>query len=50
MLFLRLLSFLLPERLRYEWLHEWHAESYAVRRETNAVATLRFLCGAWADV
>jgi hypothetical protein len=50
MLFLRLHSLLLPARLRYEWLREWHAESYAVRGETNAVATLRFLCGAWADV
>lgn len=49
MLWLRVLSLLLPAHLRYDWLREWHAELYAVRQQSHADA-LKLLRGAWPDV
>ncbi|MGA7316606.1 MAG: hypothetical protein WBX22_21860 [Silvibacterium sp.] len=49
-LWLRMLSLLLPAKTRYAWRREWHAELYAVRQEVGWLACWNFLRGAWADV
>jgi hypothetical protein len=49
-LWLRMLSLLLPAKTRYAWRREWHAELYAVRQEVGRLACWNFLRGARADV